>query len=91
MQKIVEYSQVNEGNRSQATKLRDAPAHSWGYARDISLWRHTAGYEPAGSMARYINACYRVRWIVGDQNWSQAFKTFEEAVEFFDQKIAARI
>ena len=79
MQKIVECGQVGK-NVSTVKVLEQV----WG----IRLSEIKAGYEPAGSMARWVNDCYRVHWKFGDQSWSHAFKTLAEAYDFFALKIS---
>lgn len=57
---IVNYGKVNDSNRSTCELMRE---HWSSKVRaNVRLVRVTAGYEPAGSMARWTDGYYAVRW-----------------------------
>ena len=82
----VEYRDVNNAKRSRTNVLdkgiADKPKgprvpHEW------TLTHHTAGYECAGSMARWTNEKWAVRFVADGATHGRSFLTEHEACEWF--------
>ena len=58
--KLAEYKDVNSSNRSSITTLHKS--YSSKVRADVSLVHASSGYEPAGSVARWTDGYYAVRW-----------------------------
>lgn len=82
MKKSVEYSQVNDTNRSEVTLLKTGVSSLGNLYR---LEHYTAGYEPAGSRARWTNEGWAVRFNSGGSVHGRRFKTEKEAIDRFNE------
>ena len=75
MEHIVEYSEVNDGNRSRVTVLEKHV----GARHEIKLLHRTAGYECAGSCARWTDEGFSVMVYGSLAPTGQRFRTEADA------------
>jgi hypothetical protein len=87
MTKLAEYRDVNDGNRSKSSILNHANPNK---VRSTVYLRYVAhGYEPAGSVARWTDGYYSVRFLLDSAFHGQRYaltKTgLEQAQAHFDR------
>lgn len=83
----VEYSQVGD-NRSRVTILAKGIRH-YGYKDDLvheyTFSHRSAGYEPAGSMARWTDERWSVLFMSDGATHGRSFSTEQAAREHFER------
>ncbi len=77
----MEYRDLKDSDMSCATILQKGYG-AWN--KEYTLSHHTAGYECAGSCARYTEERWKVRYIFDNALHGKAFLTEKEAQEYFD-------
>jgi hypothetical protein len=86
-QSIVEYSEVHEGNRARTVVL----AREDVYGREYRLVQSTAGYECAGSCARWTDGYTAVLFDSDGAVHGRRFKSEADARALFSRWIADRM
>lgn len=79
---IKEYRDLKPEDESEVKILAKGIA---AFNREYTLKHHTAGYEPAGSCARYAEEKFSVTYPFDNAIHGKAFKTEIEAKEYFDK------
>lgn len=79
---LAEYGQAT-GERPIQTILDTRTA--WDGQRAVHLVAVTAGWAIAGSMLRWDNGYYAVRWKIDGATHGSRYKTFEEAFAHFNR------
>lgn len=75
---LSEYADVDDTNRARHAELETVRTP----LRELRISHTSAGFEPAGSVARWTNGYYAVRWYAGDgSRHGQHTRTLEEANE----------
>lgn len=82
---LAEYRDLTDADHAVTTVIDEARDPESG--RTYRLEATTAGYEPAGSCARWTRACYAVRVVLPDgKTLSHRYRTYAEARELFDRR-----
>ena len=88
MTRICEYDQVNEGNQSHRILLQTGVSVSTtrSVSRKYFLSHHTEGFEPAGSMARWTQEKWTVRFYLDGSYHGRQFDTEHDARVYFHER-----
>ena len=76
---LAEYRELNDSNRAVVTILDKGPAD--GKYNMLVLYASTPGFEPAGSVARWTNGAYGVRYYYNGAFYGQRYKPDEVGLE----------
>jgi hypothetical protein len=78
---IAEYSEVDDSNRAVTTRLDVVTAPD---GREYHLIHQSAGFEAAGSCARWTNGYFAARRLIDGAWHGRQFKTEQEARDIID-------
>jgi hypothetical protein len=82
----VEYGTYPPEQRSVVTVPFQGPCYKPGFnGLIVRLEHYTAGYEPAGAMARWTDEGWAVRWTMNHARHGQRYRTFDEARAHFER------
>lgn len=80
---VAEYGQIGRDERRPEKTVLDTKT-GWGRTK-IELIAVTAGWAIAGSMLRWDNGYYAVRWESGGATHGSRYKAFDDAVAHFNR------
>ena len=85
MKSPVEYGSYTDDQRSKVTTLDSGKSPEGEYPRQFYLKHHSAGYEPAGSMARWTDERWGVTFDQGGAINGRRFLTLPPAQDLFNK------